>query len=438
MKIKQLLLGVFLIWAPSLAQSQVRSIGLGEAVEQALGNNFDIRIEESQAAISRNNNSWGAAGLYPTVSLQIAQNNRLSNIDNPASFLNGQFSNIGVAGTANAAWTLFDGFAVHITKARLEELEKQADGQVALVIENSVQALLLQYNTAILEKEKLGVLKENLILSKDRYDYYRTRFDIGVSGTFDLLQFENAYLLDSANYLMQQLNYENSLRELARLMGEKDPRTLYQPSEEISETVNSYRYEDLRAKMVSSNQNLKNQFINLEILQKDVQLANAARYPQIDLNLGATQTYSRFKLEDLEPRSGSQLDYYANFSINFTLFAGGAITRQIENARISERVTQLGIEQIEQSLDFQLSNALALYDTRSEILNIDSKRAENAERNLGVASDRLGQGTINSFDFRAVQLELLNAKLSQLQALYNVKEAEINLLRLTGGILDLD
>ena len=116
---------LFLLLALSLAsawplQAQ-QSVSFEEALQIALARNFDIRIEKARTEIARNNNSWEAAGRYPTVTFQAGNNNRFSNIDNPASFLNGQFSNLGLSGTVNAAWNLFSGFRVSINKSRLEE-----------------------------------------------------------------------------------------------------------------------------------------------------------------------------------------------------------------------------------------------------------------------------------------------------------------------------
>ena len=411
-------------------------VTLTEAIQLTLAHNFDIRIEEATAEVSQNNNNWGTAGRYPNITLQLNSNNRLSTVDNPASFINGTFSSLGGVGTVNVAWNIFSGNRVNIAKARLEELERLSDGNVALVVENSLQAVILQYYTCVLEQERLASLEANLALSRDRYEYVNNKKELGSGTTFDLLTVESAYLADSSALLQQELSIQAANRRLTQLIG-LGPDSLVGPSEALKTDFQRYDLQLLRSKMFSNNRTLKNQFINLEILQKDVALARANQYPAISLNLGSTYNLSRFNLDGFEPAAGSQLDYYANFSLNFTLYNGGAVKRAIRNSLVNERVAELGIGQMEQSMDYQLIDALALYDTRRKVLEVTELSVVTAQQNLEIAETKFRNGTLSSFNYRDVQVAYLAAVLGKTQALFNVMDAEISLLRLTGGILDM-
>lgn len=435
-RIKSLLLVLcfgFYLAIPGNAQNE---ISLSEALQTALANNFDIQIEEQRTEIARNNNNWAAAGRYPNISLQLGSTNRLSDVDNPASFLNGQFSNLGLNGTVNVAWNFFSGFRVAITKERLEELQRLSEGNASLVVENSLQAVILQYYQCQLQQQRLNVLQANLDLSRDRYAYLQTKKELGTGTTFDLLIVENAYFSDSSNLMLQEMNLRSSYRNLNQLLG-NSPDAPVAVTGELPENFERYDQGLLRSKMFSNNRTLQNQFINLEILQKDVDLAEANKYPAISLNLGSTYGASRFQLENLEARSGSQLDYYANFSLNFTLYNGGAIKRGIENAMVNQRVAELGIESMELSMDYQLQDAYDLYQTRVALFELSDATLRTAQRNLEIAESKFRNGTINSFNYRDVQLNLLSGSLARAQALYNVLEAETALTRLIGGILDV-
>ncbi len=67
---------------------------------------------------------------------------------------------------------------------------------------------MLGYYKTILEKEKLTVLTELKQLSGDRYAYILRKQEIGSAVTFDVLQAKNAFLSDSATFLLQELNLE--------------------------------------------------------------------------------------------------------------------------------------------------------------------------------------------------------------------------------------
>ena len=75
-----------------------------------------------------------------------------------------------------------------------------------------------------------------------------------------------------------------------------------------------------------------------------------------------------------------------------------------------------------------------LYNVRQKLLSISQQNIESAELNLALAEERFRGGTINSFDYRQIQVNYLNTALNNLQAKYDLIESETELLRLTGGI----
>jgi outer membrane protein len=53
-----------------------------------------------------------------------------------------------------------------------------------------------------------------------------------------------------------------------------------------------------------------------------------------------------------------------------------------------------------------------------------------------LTAEKFKGGTINSFDFRVVQNDQLAASTQRLLALYNLIDAHVSILRLTGGIVE--
>ena len=83
MNFKIYILGIFLV-AETFGFSQ-RNMSASEAVFVALSNNFQIVISEKQHEINQKNNKWSEAGLFPTVTLTVAQNNTIQdNTNNPS------------------------------------------------------------------------------------------------------------------------------------------------------------------------------------------------------------------------------------------------------------------------------------------------------------------------------------------------------------------
>ncbi|GJM30768.1 MAG: hypothetical protein DHS20C17_34030 [Cyclobacteriaceae bacterium] len=421
-----------------------QQLSLSDAIQIGLSNNFGIRIEQVNREIARNNNTWGEAGRYPTIDISVGQNNGISDIDNPASFLQGKVGSNDLNPVVVARWMLFDGFKVKINKSRLELLEAQSDGNTEIVIENAVQAIVIAYYTVLLEKEGLEVLKEILTLSGDRYQHVLVRKQLGSAVTFDILQDKNAYLTDSSNYVLQQLVYQNAQRDLNLLLAE-DLSKRYELTGSLNSLIHHYDYQDLFEKMTQNNSNLRNQYINQELMRNSVSLNKAARSPSLDVNLGYSYSKNWQDLSNANfgDESGPEeiiksrnTNYFANFTLAFTLFDGGRINRQIKNARIQESMASLETEDMKLSLSNDLLSALDRYNVRKKLLQISEESLENASLNLDLSEERYNNGTINSFNYRDIQVSYLQAALRNLESKFDLIQTDTELLRLTGGILE--
>ncbi len=439
----------FIVLVAVLQLSTLKTLGqeltLSDAVLQGLENNFSIQIESQRVEIARNNNNAGEAGMFPSITLGMSETLSLTEIDNPASFLtSGNIKGRAFNPSAAVNWTLFNGFNIRMTRDRLDYLEQQSLGNAQVVVENSIQAIILAYYTALLEEQRLEVFQRTLGLSRDRYDYGRMRGELGTAVTFDILQDKNAYLTDSSNYISQVLNYRNSLRNLNLLMG-IDVEEYYELSDSLEVQAKDFVLDELYAQMTSSNSNLKNQFITQEILRKDVQIAKSGLYPSINLNLSGSQNSQIQDLSSAEFANGtngesginsSTLNYSAGLTLSYTLFNGGRIRRQLENSRINEQIGQLQISELKQSLKNNLISTFDQYNLRNNLLEISRENVETSELNLQLATDRYRNGTITSFEFRDIQITYLTTSLQYVQAIYNLIESETELMRLTGGITE--
>ena len=130
----------------------------------------------------------------------------------------GQYSN-SLTPYANLQWLLFDGLSVSMNKQKLGLLEEYSLGYSTIVVENTIQSIILGYYLALLEEERLKVLESVKGLSGDRYNYEMIRKDLGSAVTFDVLQAKNSYFSDSTNYLLQQLRVKNAFLTIEFVIG---------------------------------------------------------------------------------------------------------------------------------------------------------------------------------------------------------------------------
>lgn len=428
---------IYLLGLSSLLAQE--PLSMSEAVGRGLNNNYAIQIAALDQAVASNNNDWGAAGRWPTLSFSLP--GTFNRSQNPGSFLAGRQN---LNGNLALDWVLFDGFAIQANKARFALLEEQSAGNAAVIIENNVQAIVLAYQNVLLAESQLSVLEEVLESSKEREAYESYRKDLGTGSSFELLQFQTAVLTDSTNVISQLLNVRNARRNLNLLMGDA-PDKVFAFTDSLATNYQMYDLADLESRMLESNNSLQNQYLNQRLRAEDTRLAKAALYPTVGINANANYSYGVVNLRNRDPDTQvempiipnqvSAFDYTAGFTIRFNLYNGGNVKRQIENAQINQEIALLQKDELALNLKNELSVQFDNYRARRELLALQSENQRLAQANLDMASERFSNGLINSLDYRTIQLQYLNAQLGRLTALRDIKESETEIIRLIGGLI---
>jgi outer membrane protein TolC len=441
MKKNSIFLLLLAICSVAIAQEP---LSLNDAISLGLQRNYGILIENKNIEIAKNNNNSGEAGKWPTITFNVNQNNSVTDnvkVANPFQ-LQGPISSNSVNPSINLNWVLFDGFSVKMTKRRLDQLQAETEGNASIVIANTIQSIILGYYVAVLENERLEEFQKQLQLSRDKYEYLKVKSEIGSAVTTDLLLEEGNYLTDSINFINQQLAFRSAIRNLNVLLSETEMTKEYTLLDSLEIPLELYAYDDLRAKMIQENVDIKRQYITQSLLGTATKLAESDKYPTLTFNSGFSENRGRSNLSNTnrgadfpDPLSAVTDNYFANFTLSFTLFNGGRINRSIKNALVSEDIGQLRIDQMENSLDRDLLTAIDRYNIRRQLYEINNRREAVAKINLQLSESKFSNGTINSFDYREVQNNYLSASILKLQSIYNLIDSKIELMRLTGGLI---
>lgn len=414
--------------APPATVNAAEPLSLGDAIERALEENYSIRIRAREHEVAETNNSWGAAGRYPTIKFNLSGNTQYNFNEGP------DVSSTSMAPGVALNWVLFDGFAVTIRKERLDLFEALSSGNTTVLVESTVQSVIQAYYNTLFARQKLNVLSDVRDLSRDRYDYMLNRQEIGHAVTYDVLQAKNAWLEDTSRYLQQEVTVRANMRDLAYLMGD-DNAPDYQFTEALEPPESNYLLEDLKERMLSGNSNLKNQYIGTLLLGEDVRLARSNYLPTVSLSSGLDTPMSRSKTEGAPATTREWQDIYAGFTLSLPLFDGGSRKRAVQVAHIEERIGGIETENLRHSLVNQLDNLYDLYTVQQRLIEVAEENLDAAKLNLSISDDRLRAGTITSFNYRDVQLIYLNASLALLQEKLNIINTNTALMKITGGIL---
>jgi outer membrane protein TolC len=447
-KYRSVIIGILISMMSTSIYAQ-KTLSISDAIEQGLAANYDILIEDKQVEKTTNNNSWGEAGRWPSIDFNINQNNIVSdNIETATPFqLKDKIISNSVSPNVQLNWTLFNGFKINISKYRLEKLQEESEGNADIIISNTIQGIILGYYKVVLEQRRLEEFGKQLELSRDKMEYLQTKADIGGAVTSDLLLEEGNYLTDSTNFINQELSYRQAMRNLNVLLAQ-DPETVLELSDPLEIKIKDYDYLDLINQMESDNVDLKKQYLSQAILQYDVGIRKAEKQPVLYLNSYYNYNKNRNDLSKAsfpsdggfvsgpsDPLTSITGTYAANFTLSFNLFNGGRINRAIQNARIQEDIGNIQIDRLKTSLRKDLANAYDQYNIRRQIFGVNQRKKEVSELNLNISDDKYKNGSISSFDFRTVQNNQLVASIQELQSLYNLIDSNVELMRLTGGII---
>ena len=428
---------IILILFPNLLFAQTE-LSLMDAIKIGMQENYDIQLSSKNKRISEINNNWANAGALPTINLSAKKEEGLSDqTNNPTSFMPYELRSTSINGNTNVSWTLFNGFAIRANKAKLRNLEEISSNNAILTIENTIQGIILQYYNCVLQKERLELLQKVVRLANNRLEYQQTKYDIGVSSKIDLLQIENAMLTDSSNLIMQELNYNNAIKNLNLTLG-KEIETTWNFTDEIDTEIQLFSYENLKASTLADNTNIKNQYYNIQLAKQDIRLSKAVFYPMISVNSGAAYNESTYDIGELSnsmDNTGESLNYFANFSVNFRLFDGGKLYSTLRKVKVQKEINDLQYEKVKREVLHQLSLINNKYNSRISAFSLNQKAFKIAETNYALATDKQNRGVINSFMLRDIEIAFITSGINAQQAAYNLMESKIALLKITGGII---
>jgi outer membrane protein TolC len=422
-KIFTYILATLLLSAPLSGQDP---LSLSLALEQALENNYGLIISRADLQVAEINNNWGTAGRYPTIGFDASDNNSYEL--NSSTYSNRLAAGVGLN------WILFDGFRVKLTKSQLETIEDLTSGRLAIQVESTIQDIILAYYSVLLQKEQLKVLETVMQLSDDRYQYELKKKSLGGSVTYNVLQAQNVYLTDKANYMNQEMLVRNTVRNLNYMMGIEPSRT-WEFTESFEADTSTFILADLLSKMKADNQSLKNQYTNLLLQENQTSLQKSAYYPSLSLGAGLDYGHTWSYANGSQSLNNENITPYGNVRLSYDIYSAGVRKRGVEIARINEEVAKVEIEQMEHALTNELFNLFDFHEVRLELLNVANENLEAAELNLSISEEKYRSGVINSFNYRDIQLIYLNVSYQRLQAVYNLIGSKTGLTRITGGFL---
>lgn len=442
-------------------QSQEQFLSKEEAVKLTLENNLGIRIANNNVAVAENNKGILNSGFLPTITGSAGANYQRddSTFEFPGQFLRDDTGEVLLDDSGNpvprpdaelykaeaqrynaritADYTLFDGLGRLYDFKRLKEEYNLSALQSRETIETTILQLFTIYFEAARVSENIRVLEETYGNTQDRLKRATYSFEYGQTNKLDVLNAQVDLVNDSINLMNERQLLKNTTRDLNIVLN-KDLENQFVVDTTVA-FVDDIRLAEFLTEGENNNVRMLQARSNMTINDYTLKSAKSVFLPTV----GLTGSYG-WNLNQNAPGAffpGVNVNNTRNFTLGATvtwnLFDGGRGITQVKNARILLESQDALQDQIELEVRRDISNAKGDFQNRLKVYQLQEQNVITAKDNYNRSNERYKLGQITSVELRQAQINLLNAQTSKNLAKYNAKLAELQLLQLTGQLLNI-
>ena len=430
--IKKFQIAVLILFiAASLANAQ-ELLTLKDAVSRAIAANHDIKIAESSAEIADNNVHVGNAGLLPQVNLISSSTYTDAASETSTGTIN-RASTINRA-RIQASYTLFDGFGNIYSFDKLKINRDISELQLRSSIEGILFSVSEAYYNVCNSSENVRLIKESVEISKDRLQRAEKRNEFGQAGSIDVLSAQVDLNSDMVSLMNAEKQLNNAKRNLNLLLN-RDIKTDFTP--DVNVDIGDIQDEQTILELsMSNNADYLSSIKELEYSGLDIKSAAADYYPSLsfETSYGLSKSVNEFGMD----LSDADRSFTAGLSLNFNLFNGNRTSINKQNAEINYRIVDLQKKKTDLMLRKTIANSYEAYTNSLDILDLQMQNLEAAELNFERTKDLFNLGQVTTATFREAQVNLISAKNNIAAARYDSKLYELDLLQLSGQLVNSD
>ncbi|MGB5431004.1 TolC family protein, partial [Eudoraea sp.] len=337
----------------------------------------------------------------------------------------------------NLNYILFDGLGRRYNYKRLKEQYQLTELQAKETIQNTILQLLSIYFEVARLSENEYAQKQALEVSKDRIKRAQYAFEYGQNTQLDVLNAEVDVTNDSIILLNTQRLLSNTKRDLNVVLNQEvtnlyevDTLITFIPMLELQAMVDDVSINNLALLQTER---------NLSINEYDVKVSKSGYLPVIGLTGSYGWNLNQSAASAFFPGvNNTTLNLNLSAGLTWNLFDGGITTVQVRNAKIALENQELIKKQVELEVARDIENALETYENRLDIYNIQEQAVITNLNNFERSREQYQLGRITSIEFRQAQINLLAAQTTKNLAKYDAKIAELELLQLTGQLLNVN
>jgi outer membrane protein TolC len=416
-------------------QLSAQEISLKEAISIGMENNFSIRTAKNLEKEAVINSNYALSGFLPVVDISGARNFDVEDVEQ--QFRTGDTNELEGARSNNfnvrgdLTWTLFDGTKMFIDYQTLQLERNKSRFETQAVLESTLGNIINSYFELVFEQYQYDVLESAVELSEERLEIAQANYEVGKFSKTEFLSAKVNLNTDKSNLLNQDEIVQQAIVSLNLLLGQ-NPNQKFQ-------AIDSMQIDNsLQLNMLIDDLSTRNKQM-LGLMQQENILANANKsvytevLPQVDFNLG--YGYTNFNSQAGFLLQNQALGFNYGLSLSWRIFNRLDRLRRNQTTQIAIDNNVIAMEELENQLTGDLSSAYVRYRNKLDLITLEQSSLEVAQENAEIAIERYRVGRSNAIELREFQLNSIEAQSRLLNAIFLAKQAEVNLLALSGNLL---
>jgi outer membrane protein len=427
MRFSKLLLLMLLL--SGMASAQLKKWTLEECVTYAVENNLTIAQYELDLENAKIDKSDAVGNMLPDLNAQLSASGNTGLILDPTTNNLVSGTIFSAPGNITSSLVLFDGLRnVHrLNRAKLNALANQYR------LENLVDDIRLNVANAYLlvlsNKESLKVFEAQYAVTEQDLKRMQQLVESGVNPRGDLLEIEAT----AANQQQQIVNGRNAVLisriNLAQLLQITDyenfdiaDEEFNVPPADILENSPKQIYE----KALTFRKDIKFSMSNVELAQKDLEIAKGASYPTLSAFINYNTRYSD---QTRDPVTGEKIGFREQLwlndgisygaQLNVPIFNGWSTRNSIMRSQIDVTRAELQLEQNKLDLENNINQAYLDVLNNATAYEAAQKTLEARKLAFEYSRERYEVGLMNAFDFSQAQARVDNAEAEVIRTKYD-------------------
>jgi len=438
-RVRQLFLLLLVLTCAVPLRAQ-RLLTLEEAIATALLNNYQIQLSKNDSTIAAIDYSYRNMAFLPTVNgnagLSNTNNNQKQTLADGTQRKSNNIRSNNLQANVSLNWVLFDGLRMFATRDKAASLLEAGEYTIREQIVNTIAAVINNYYAIARGKQQIEATDVQIKLNQERAKLAQNKLDIGTGAKPDVLQSKVDLNSQRSLRMQQEVQVAQLKEQLAQAMNSQIKGAAF----DIPDTI-PLNYDLSLGNILDGidqhNPTLLLAKTRIQVAQYTVKESRAGLYPTLSFNsmYNFTRTENKKVINPFSTLFNQSHGYNYGLTASIPIFNQLSARRDIRQSQWSLKMEELNYDNQRSLINLNALNSYKNYDQQKRALKLEEENIELAKENVDIVFQTYKLGMATLVQLREAQLSLAQAYDRLIEARYNTKLSETELMRLKGDII---